>query len=31
MKEVKLNILKRLLQESIDNIDAGNSNFSEEE
>ena len=31
MKEVKLSILKRLLQESIDNIDAGNSNFSEEE
>ena len=31
MKEVKLNILKRLLQESIENIDAGNSNFSEEE
>lgn len=31
MKEIKLNILKRLLQESIDNIDAGNSNFSEEE
>ena len=31
MKEVKLNILKRLLQESIDNIDAGNSNFNEEE
>lgn len=31
MKEVKLNVLKRLLQESIDNIDAGNSNFSEEE
>lgn len=31
MKEVKLNILKRLLQESIDNIDAGNSNFGEEE
>ena len=31
MKEVKLNIVKRLLQESIDNIDAGNSNFSEEE
>lgn len=31
MKEVKLNILKRLLQESINNIDAGNSNFSEEE
>lgn len=31
MKEVKLNILKRLLQESIYNIDAGNSNFSEEE
>lgn len=31
MKEVKLNILKKLLQESIDNIDAGNSNFSEEE
>lgn len=31
MKEVKLNILKRLLQESIDNIDVGNSNFSEEE
>ena len=31
MKEIKLSILKRLLQESIDNIDAGNSNFSEEE
>lgn len=31
MKEVKLNILKRLLQESIDNIDAGNSNYNEEE
>ena len=31
MKEVKLNILKRLLQESIDNIDAGNSNITEEE
>lgn len=31
VREVKLSILKRLLQESINNIDAGNSNYNEEE
>lgn len=31
MREVKLSMLKRLLQESINNIDAGNSNYNEEE
>ena len=31
MIEVKLSMLKRLLQESINNIDAGNSNYNEEE
>lgn len=31
VREVKLSILKRLLQESINNIDAGNSNYNENE
>lgn len=31
MISVKLNIIKRLLEESINNIDAGNSNRTEEE
>lgn len=31
VREVKLSILKRLLQESINSIDAGNSNYNENE
>lgn len=31
VREVKLSILKRLLQESINSIDAGNSNYDEDE
>lgn len=31
MISIKLNIIKRLLEESINNIDAGNSNHTEEE
>lgn len=31
MKNVKINIVRKLLEEAISNIDAGNSNHSEEE